>query len=88
MTALQLNAELLRQLSYIADDENYLQKAINSIKQLVAEKVFAENESVGMVSEKSHEECLADIQEMCDSVKLIKSGQLKGRPAESLLNEL
>ena len=38
MTALQLNAELLRQLSYIADDETYLRKALNTIKRLVAEK--------------------------------------------------
>ena len=84
MTTLQLHAELLRQLSYIADDETYLRKALNSIKRLVAEK----NESVGMVSEKQHSEYLSDIQEMCDNVKLIKAGNLNGRPVESLLDEL
>ena len=88
MTTLQLNADLLRQLSYIADDETYLRKAINTIKRLVAEKTIAENESVGMVSEKPHSEYLSDIQEMCDNVKLIKAGKLKGRPVESLLDEL
>ena len=88
MTALQLNAELLRQLSYIADDETYLRRALNTIKRLVAEKTIAENESVGMVSEKPHSEYLSDIQEMCDNIKLIKAGKLKGRPAESLLDEL
>ena len=88
MTTLQLHAELLRQLSYIADDETYLRKAINTIKRLVAEKSIAENESVGMVSEKPHSEYLSDIQEMCDNVKLIKAGKLKGRPVESLLDEL
>ena len=88
MTTLQLNAELLRQLSYIADDETYLRKALNTIKRLVAEKTIAENESVGMVSEKPHSEYLSDIQEMCDNVKLIKAGKLKGRPVESLLDEL
>ena len=88
MTTLQLNAELLRQLSYIADDETYLRKALNSIKRLVAEKTIAENESIGMVSEKPHSEYLSDIQEMCDNVKLIKAGKLKGRPVESLLDEL
>ena len=88
MTTLQLNAELLRQLSYIADDETYLRKAINTIKRLVAEKSIAENESVRMVSEKPHSEYLSDIQEMCDNVKLIKAGKLKGRPVESLLDEL
>ena len=88
MTTLQLNAELLRQLSYIADDETYLRRALNTIKRLVAEKTIAENESVGMVSEKPHSEYLSDIQEMCDNVKLIKAGKLKGRPVESLLDEL
>lgn len=38
--------------------------------------------------EKPHSEYLSDIQEMCDNVKLIKAGKLKGRPAESLLDEL
>ena len=88
MTTLQLNAELLRQLSYIADDETYLRKALNTIKRLVAEKTIAENESIGMVSEKPYSEYLSDIQEMCDNVKLIKAGKLKGRPVESLLDEL
>ena len=55
---------------------------------MVAEKTIAENESVGMVSEKPHSEYLNDIQEMCDNVKLIKAGKLKGRPVESLLDEL
>ena len=88
MTALQLNAELLKQLSYIADDETYLRKALNYIKQLATEKVFSEKEFTGMVAEKPHSEYLSDIQELCDNVKLIKAGKLKGRPAESLLNEL
>lgn len=38
--------------------------------------------------EKPHSEYLNDVQEMCDNVKLIKAGKLKGRPAESLLDEL
>ena len=29
---MNLNAELLRELSYIADDENYLKKALKAIK--------------------------------------------------------
>ena len=38
MSTISLNAELLRQLSYIADDEFYLEKALKSIKRLVAQK--------------------------------------------------
>ena len=37
-TTMNLNAELLRELSYIADDENYLKKALKIIKELVAQK--------------------------------------------------
>lgn len=38
--------------------------------------------------EKPHSEYLNDVQEMCDNVKLIKAGKLKGHPAESLLDGL
>ncbi|MBP3254112.1 MAG: hypothetical protein J6M30_06365 [Bacteroidales bacterium] len=34
MTALQLNAELFKELSYIADNENYVIKVLNYIKRL------------------------------------------------------
>lgn len=33
-------------------------------------------------------ELIADLNEMCEEVKLIRAGKLKGRPAEELLNEL
>ena len=33
-----LNAELFRQLSYIADDETYMKKALNFIKKLAMQK--------------------------------------------------
>lgn len=38
MTALQLNAELFRELSIIAEDENLVQKAVKYIKKLAAKK--------------------------------------------------
>ena len=38
MTALQLNAELFRELSIIAEDENLMQKALKYIKKLTAKK--------------------------------------------------
>lgn len=34
MTALQLNAELFKELSYIADNENYVIKVLNYIRGL------------------------------------------------------
>lgn len=38
MTAMQMNAELFRQLSLIADDEPLMAKVLNYIKKLTAKK--------------------------------------------------
>lgn len=38
MTALQLNAELFRELSIIAEDESLMQKALKYLKKLSAKK--------------------------------------------------
>ena len=38
MTALQLNAELFRELSIIAEDESLMQKALKYLKKLTAKK--------------------------------------------------
>ena len=38
MTALQLNAELFRELSIIAEDESLMKKAVKYLKKLTAQK--------------------------------------------------
>ena len=38
MTALELNAELFRDLSIIAEDEGLMKKAVNYLKKLTAKK--------------------------------------------------
>lgn len=38
MTAIQMNAEVLRNLSIIAEDENLLKRAAKYLRKLVAEK--------------------------------------------------
>lgn len=38
MTALQLNAELFRELSIIAEDEGLMKKALKALKKLSAQK--------------------------------------------------
>lgn len=38
MTALQLNAELLRELSIIAEDEGLMKKALKALKRITAKK--------------------------------------------------
>ena len=39
MTAIQMNAEMLRNMSIIAEDENLLKRATKYLRKLVAEKV-------------------------------------------------
>lgn len=38
MTAIEMNAELLRNMSIIAEDENLLKRAVKYLRKLVAEK--------------------------------------------------
>ena len=49
MTAIQLNAEMLRNMSIIAEDENLLKRAARYLRKLVAEK---EADSTEMTREK------------------------------------
>ena len=48
MTTMELNSELFHQLSYIADDETYMQKVIGYIKSLVVQKT--REESAGYIT--------------------------------------
>ena len=44
MTAIEMNAELLRNMSIIAEDENLLKRAARYLRKLVAEKQAAPTE--------------------------------------------
>ena len=95
MNTMSLNAEILRELSYIADDETRLKKALNYVRRLVSQQKEEEKQSTSKVAEEGEAyrpltkaELVAELKEMCDEVKLIRAGKVKGRPAEELLNEL
>jgi len=95
MNTMSLNAEILRELSYIADDETRLKKALNYVRRLVSQQKEEEKQSASKVAEEGEAyrpltkaELVAELKEMCDEVKLIRAGKVKGRPAEELLNEL
>ncbi len=79
--AMSLNAELFRQLSYIADDKSYMERALDFIRKLVIQK---EEEC----QEQSKEEILANIDQSFKELKLNLEGKLEFRPAEELLDEL
>ena len=95
MNTMSLNAEILRELSYIADDETRLKKALNYVRRLVSQQKEEEKQSASKVAEEGEAyrpltkaELVAELKEMCDEVKLIRAGKVKGRPAEELLNEV
>lgn len=87
MNSTSINAEFFRELSYIADDENYMKKALQSIRKLVAqkEKEVVENENY---QPRTKKELVADFKEACTDLKLKLEGKLEFQSAEELLNEL
>ena len=93
-TTMNLNDELLRELSYLADNENYLKKALKAIKKLVAQKEKEEtfpttaSEEAEEYRPLSKAEVMENIRQAFEDAKLIREGKMKGIPAEDLLNEL
>lgn len=91
---MNLNAELLRELSYIADDENYLKKALKAIKKLVAQRE-EETSTPSAVSEEAEEyrplskaEVMENIRQAFRDAKLIKEGKMKAPTWEEIRDEL
>lgn len=84
---MNLNAELFRQLSYIADDENAMKKAVKYLKKLALQlKERAEEEEAYRSRTKA--EVLADFDQACKELKLNLEGKLEFKPAEELFDEL
>ncbi len=82
-TTLNTSAELLRQIGYLADDENSLKKLLAYTKKLVTKKKEAEEEPV-----QTKEEILADFAEACRELKLHREGKKKFKTLDEVLNEL
>lgn len=80
---MNLNAEIFRNLSYIADDENCMKKALQFIKKLAAQKASKEEYKPA-----SKEEILIGVKQACKELKLHKEGKLEFKSAEELLDEL
>lgn len=85
MTTLQLNAELYRQLSYIADDKNLMQKVVNYVKRLTRERAVGKGTDTHVVSD---EDVLNDLDHACKELKDYHSGKIKLQSADTLINEL
>ena len=76
MTALEQNAELLRQISYVAEDEELTAKVLKYVKRLLSS-----------TKHPSHQ-VAKGLDEMCEQIKQAKNGTLKGRPVDDLIDEL
>ena len=95
MNTMSLNAEILRELSYIADDETRLKKALNYVRRLVSQQKEEEMQSASKVAEEGEAyrpltkaELVAELKEMCDEVKLIRAGKVKGESWEDFVHEI
>lgn len=87
--AMNLNAELFRQLSYIAGDENAMKKAVKYLKKLAVQiKEATSVEEEEPYRPRTKAEVLADFDLACKELKLNLEGKLELKSAEELLNEL
>lgn len=85
---MNLNAELFRQLSYIADNESAMKKAVKYLKKLAVQiKETAEVEEEAY-KPRTKAEVLADFDQACKELKLNLEGKLELKSAEELFNEL
>ena len=82
MTTMELNAELFRQLSIIAEDESLMRKAVKAVTRLAKQKETEETEYIGK------EEILKGIDAVLKEVKLNREGKLAPKLARDFLNEL
>lgn len=80
MTTMELNAELFRQLSLIADDETLMRKAVKAIQRITKKKEEAEYIS--------KEELLGGIDAGLREIRQAKEGLHQPKTAREFLNEL
>ena len=67
MTTMELNAEIFRQLSYIADEKSYMDKVLAYIKELVKEREKEGNATLSIAAEEpAHYFTKAEILAGCD----------------------
>lgn len=78
---MELNAELFRQLSYLADDETYMQKVMAFVKNLVVQKTQQEN-----VEYITKDELLDGIKSGLQDVKQMNLSEAK--TLQDVINEL
>lgn len=81
---MSLNAELFRELSCIADDENCMKKVLKLVKKLAAQKREEEEECHPL----SKAEVMENIRQAFKDAKLIREGKMKGTPAWEVIRDI
>lgn len=84
---LSLIQEILgvKDMSILSGTAEYLRNALHKVVPHVETVNVEVDESV---PDLTHEELVEDLNAMCEQIKLVRAGKLKGRPVEELLNEL
>ncbi len=87
---MNLNAELFRQLSYIAGNENAMKKAVRYLKKLAVQmkETTATDEEEEKYRPRTKAEVLADFDQACKELKLNLEGKLELKSLEEALDEL
>lgn len=86
---MNLNAELFRQLSYIAGNEGAMKKAVRYLKKLAIQmKETAATEEEEEYRPRTKAEVLADFDQACKELKLNLEGKLELKSLEEALDEL
>lgn len=79
MTALQLNAALHREMSYIVTDSTMMERALKSLRQ-----IRREHKAEQIAKGDSPEQVKEDLREAFKNLKLIQEGKLEAKPIEDL----
>ena len=94
MSTKSINAELFRQLSYIADDENCMKKALDYIRKLAIQKEKAQPLTAtdtlaeDIVPYRTKEELKEGFNQACQEAKHYKDGKLQLQTWEEVYHEL
>ena len=83
MTAMQLNAALHRELSYIVTDDTMMERALKSLR-----KIRRDRKAEQMQQENSVKQAEQSLRDAFKEFKLVQEGKAEARPIEDLFNEL
>ena len=83
MTAMQLNAALHRELSYIVTDDTMMERALKSLR-----KIRRDRKAEQMQQEISVKQAEQSLRDAFKEFKLVQEGKAEARPIEDLFNEL